>query len=49
VSTDYWRTLLDAAKVDLCPAESGAVSDRIDGLLDNLDGPPGGVAPPAKE
>jgi hypothetical protein len=49
VSTRPWRTPPDVAKVDSCQAESGAVSDRSDDLLDNLEGPPGGVAPPAKE
>jgi hypothetical protein len=49
VSTGHWRTLPDAAKVDFYQAESGAVLGRSDDPLDNLDGPPGGVAPPAKE
>jgi hypothetical protein len=49
VSTGPRRTLPDAAKVDLCPGGLGAVLDRVDDLLDNLDRQPGRVASPAKE
>jgi hypothetical protein len=49
VSAGPWRTLPDAAKVDFCQAELGAVLDRSDDVPDIFDGPPGGVAPPAKE